>query len=168
MHAPRCAVVTGTSVSLCHRCRERNLLQDPPLILFGASKETLHTPEGGRDSRDGESIRVAPKGLKRRSSLAGLASRRHHATCQVAVGIVWFLPLFLSSLLREDTFKVTVPLRGPSSPQSLCLLALKATRIRPGPFKPACRAVRRETNAHCPSVCLVTHTAVGLFFQKEI
>lgn len=32
---------------------------------------------------------------------------RNHAACQVAVGIVWFLPLSLSSLLREDAFKVT-------------------------------------------------------------
>ena len=106
-------------------------MQELPLILCEASEGTPYTPEGRRDSGERESIQGwLQRGLKRRSSLADLASMRNHAACQVAAGIVWFLPLSLSSLLREDTFKVTVPLREPS-PQSLSLVVLKAARIRP-------------------------------------
>lgn len=106
-------------------------MQRPPLILLWASEGTPHSPEGRRDSGERESIQGwLQRGLKRRSSLAGLASIRNHAARQVAVGIVWSLPLSLSSLLREDTFKVTVPLREPS-PWSLGLVVLKAARIRP-------------------------------------
>lgn len=142
-------MVTGNAGSACHVCpemckcdrdlseyvlqmpEERDSLPEPPLILFRASEGTPHTPEGRRDSGEGESIRGwLQRGLKRRSSLAGLASMGNHAACQVAVGVVWFLPLSFSSLLREDTFKVTVPLREPS-PQSLSLVVLKAARIRP-------------------------------------
>lgn len=106
------------------------------------------------------------RGWKRRSCLTGLASMRNCAACQVAIGIVWFTSVPLHSL-REDTFKVSVPLREPSL-QSLCLVELKGTRNKPDPFKPVCSTARREINAHCPRVCLGTHTAEGLFFQKEI
>lgn len=142
-------MVTGNAGSACHVCpamckcdrdlsrvcvtdaEEGGSLQCPPLILLWASEGTPHSPEGRRDSGERESIQGwLQRGLKRRSSLAGLASMRNHAACQVAVGIVWSLPLSLSSLLREDTFKVTVPLREPS-PWSLGLVVLKAARIRP-------------------------------------
>lgn len=100
-------MVTGNVGSACRVCpemgkcsrdqlrvgvtdaEEGDSLQEPPLILFWASKGTPHTPEGRRGSGERESIQGwLQRGLKRRSSLAGLASMRKHAACQVAVGIV--------------------------------------------------------------------------------
>lgn len=130
-----CADVAGTSVSLCYGCKGKDSWQQLPWILFWASEETLHTPEGWGDSREGQCTGLAPKGVGKEFTSDRPGIHGYCAACQVAVGIVWFLPGSLCSLLREGAFKVIVPLREPS-PQSLWMLVLKAIRSRPDPFKP--------------------------------
>lgn len=54
--------MTGTSVSLCWRCRGKAFIADPPLILFWASKGILCSPEGRAETLGKESIRDGSKG----------------------------------------------------------------------------------------------------------
>ncbi|KAL4699180.1 hypothetical protein H8959_011837 [Pygathrix nigripes] len=133
----------------------RNYFENTDILVlstFGLSTLWPHLGKGQRSAlgQPSDYLVLLPKCTDSNWRSCNHCKFRNCAACQVAVGIVWFLPGSLCSLLREGAFKVIVPLREPS-PQSLWMLVLKAIRSRPDPFKPICGAAGREVNAHRPA-----------------